>query len=78
MVVWRSHGATPPPEVKERLHDALRAIADALFGAEGYVLDDHMRNIPDHYHAHARDLSFWGRFAGRARTTIPGARDPDS
>ena len=67
MVVWRVHGTDPPPEVLEHLTAALRAVAAARFGADGYRIDDSMRNIPDHYHAHARDLDFWTRFMGRRR-----------
>jgi hypothetical protein len=78
MVVWRSHGASPPPEIVARLQAALRSIADARFGPDGYVLDDNMRNIPDHYHAHARDLAFWTRFASRGRRTIPSPPEADS
>ena len=40
----------------------LAEVADARFGAGEWKVDDHMRNIPDHYHAHARDLGFWARF----------------
>ena len=52
MVVWRFHGIEPPPEHLAHMHDRLRDVAAARFG-EFYV-DDHMRNIPDHYHAHGR------------------------
>jgi hypothetical protein len=30
----------------------LAAVADEVF--DGHYVDDNMRNIPDHYHAHAR------------------------
>ena len=40
-------------------------VADTRFGADNYKIDDHMRNIPDHYHAHARDHAFWSRFMAR-------------
>ena len=67
MVVWKEHGTTPPTEVLDHLTAALRAVADARFGVDAYRIDDHMRNIPDHYHAHARDHEFWSRFTGRRR-----------
>jgi len=54
MVVWRTHGPVPPEDVRERLLAALRRVADGLFGPDGYRVDEQMRNIPDHYHAHAR------------------------
>ena len=31
------------------------------FGDGNWTYDDHMRNIPDHYHAHARPPYFWRR-----------------
>ena len=52
MVVWRFHGIEPPPEHLAHMHDCLRDVTATRFG-EFYV-DDHMRNIPDHYHAHGR------------------------
>jgi hypothetical protein len=67
MVVWRTHAVAPPPDVLARLLAALRTVADARFGADEYAIDDHMRNIPDHYHAHARDHGFWSRFGARRR-----------
>ncbi len=61
MVVWRVHDATPPDEVRERLHELLATVADAELGEGGWRIDDHMRNVPDHYHAHARPPTFWRR-----------------
>jgi hypothetical protein len=65
MVVWKTHGTSPPPDVLDHLLARLRETADARFGPDGYRIDDHMRNIPDHYHAHARDHDFWSRFYSR-------------
>ncbi len=60
MVVWRSHGVEPPPDALDHMHAHLREVAATHFG-EIYI-DDNMRNIPDHYHAHGRPLGgFWGR-----------------
>jgi hypothetical protein len=61
MVVWREHSPSPPPEVLAALHSRLGAIADDVLGVGGWRIDDHMRNIPDHYHAHARPPGFWRR-----------------
>lgn len=52
MVVWRYHGIKPPADHLAHMHARLREIATAQLG-EIYI-DDHMRNIPDHYHAHGR------------------------
>ena len=53
MVVWRIHGTTPPPEAMAHMHLQLSLVASGLLTA-GHYIDDKMRNIPDHYHAHAR------------------------
>lgn len=64
MVVWRSHDPAPSDDVRTALLARLAAVADAEFGAGGWRADDHMRNIPDHYHAHARPPGFWRRAGG--------------
>jgi hypothetical protein len=61
MVVWRVHDAAPPDEVLRRLHDLLATVADAELGEGGWRIDDLMRNVPDHYHAHARPPTIWRR-----------------
>jgi hypothetical protein len=61
MVVWRVHDSAPPDEVRVRLLGALGLVADEAFGRGNWKVDDHMRNIPDHYHAHARPPYFWRR-----------------
>jgi hypothetical protein len=63
MVVWRWHGTAPPPEHVEHMWARLRDVARAQIGE--YYVDDHMRNIPDHWHAHARPKD---GFFGRRRT----------
>jgi hypothetical protein len=61
MVVWRVHDPSPPPDVKAQLLERLGVVADEEFGRDKWKPDDHMRNIPDHYHAHARPPYFWRR-----------------
>ncbi len=61
MVVWREHDPEPPAEVRGALHEALARVAEVEFEGGPWRIDDHMRNIPDHYHAHARPPSFWRR-----------------
>jgi hypothetical protein len=64
MVVWRFHGTEPPDEQRAHMLERLSAVGAERFG-EFYV-DGHMRNIPDHYHAHARPRSgFFGHGHGR-------------
>src|ERR1700679_2384174 len=67
MVVWRQHGTDPGEDdrrhmidlletVADRRHtiDLLETVADRRLGAGEWFLDDVMRQIPDHFHAHAR------------------------
>ncbi|MGH9021096.1 MAG: hypothetical protein ACRDV0_08795 [Acidimicrobiales bacterium] len=61
MVVWREHDAAPSAETRAALHERLAQVADDELGAGTWRVDDHMRNIPDHYHAHARPPAFWRR-----------------
>jgi hypothetical protein len=53
MVVWRVHHTEPDTEALEHMHARLADVVATNFEFEHYV-DDNMRNIPDHYHAHAR------------------------
>jgi hypothetical protein len=43
----------------------LERVATERFGAGGYSIDRVMRQIPDHFHAHARDPNWWWRRFGR-------------
>ena len=52
MVVWRWHGTDPPPEHRAHMESELTRVGNEVFGE--IYLDGHMRNIPDHFHAHAR------------------------
>ena len=61
MVVWRHHGVSPPPGDVAHMLRHLGRVAAAQVG--DFYVDDHMRNIPDHFHAHARPKG--GFFGGR-------------
>ena len=65
MVVWRSHGPTPPEDDVTRMLAALDRVAGERFGAGAFTIDRTMRQIPDHFHAHARDRDWWLRRLGR-------------
>jgi hypothetical protein len=68
MVVWKHHHPVPPPAVKERMIAELKRVADSLMGTDHYRIDDVMRQIPDHFHAHARSRSNpFGRLLGEMR-----------
>jgi len=58
MVVWRQHDPDPPAEVRAHLVAELTRVADARLGPGAYRIDQVMRRIPDHFHAHAR-TSWW-------------------
>jgi hypothetical protein len=66
MVVWKEHAVAPSAEALAHMLRQLEAVATARFGEGGYSVDPVMRQIPDHFHAHARDPNWWGRrFSGR-------------
>lgn len=53
MVVWRTHDPSPDEATRARLHERLTAVMSNTFDGRWWI-DDHLRTIPDHYHAHAR------------------------
>jgi hypothetical protein len=61
MVVWKQHGTEPPAATVDRMLEVLDGVALARYGEGRYSLDRVMRQIPDHFHAHARDLTRWLR-----------------
>ena len=68
MVVWWSHGL-PSEDVESQLLARLRGVASRLYGAEGFWVDGFRRNIPDHWHAHARPAGgFFGDATRRRRS----------
>ena len=68
MVVWKVHDPEPPADVKSRLLERLAAVVAEHFRDEHYV-DDRLRTIPTHYHAHARPRR--GPFGGGLRRRTP-------
>ena len=65
MVVWREHDPSPPATVKQELHRRLLDVVDAHYDYVPWI-DENMRSIPTHYHAHARPRDgFYGH--GRRR-----------
>jgi hypothetical protein len=61
MVVWHRHGAQPSEDELAHMLGALSWIAADRFGDEAFTIDRVMRQIPDHFHAHARDANRWYR-----------------
>jgi hypothetical protein len=58
MVVWRVHDPSPPVDVRIRLHERLTAVVASRSDAPFWI-DENMRSIPTHYHAHARQRIDW-------------------
>jgi hypothetical protein len=54
MVVLRNHDRVPGQQLREHLIAELGRVADLRFGQGAWRVDDQMRMIPDHWHAHAR------------------------
>jgi hypothetical protein len=72
MVVWWHHGTEPETEAVAALHAALGAAADERFGQENWYLDTTMRQIPTHFHAHARDRDWHQKRFSRAMSKYTG------
>lgn len=65
MVVLRRHERRPDADTLATLHERLAAVVRKHFGFDHWV-DDEMRRIPDHYHAHARPVGgFFGHGLAR-------------
>jgi hypothetical protein len=62
MVVWRFHGTEPPEEHLAHMRERLAQVATRELG--DFYVDGVMRNILDHFHAHARPA---GGFFGHGR-----------
>ena len=54
----RSKRRAPSAEERGVMQRALASVADQKF-PDGWFFDDHMRQIPDHYHLHARPYPSW-------------------
>jgi len=64
MAVLGEHRKAPTPTEREVLERELGKIADKKY-PRGWFFDDHMRQIPDHYHVHARPYPAWWRWLAR-------------
>jgi hypothetical protein len=53
MVVWRRHDPSPPDPVRAALLARLDSVVRRHYGFDHWI-DENMRSIPTHYHAHAR------------------------
>jgi hypothetical protein len=61
MIVWRPHGL-PEKGTEDRLMAKLADVATKHYEGDDWWADGHRRNIPDHWHCHARPKGgFFGR-----------------
>jgi hypothetical protein len=58
MAVLGAHRRAPTDAERAAMQAALASIAAAKY-PQGWFFDDHMRQIPDHYHLHARPYPAW-------------------
>jgi hypothetical protein len=61
MVVWNRHGTEPPEDELDHMLRELQRVGEEVFGGAEFAIDRVMRQIPTHFHAHARDQGWWGR-----------------
>jgi hypothetical protein len=60
MVVWKHHDPVPSADERAAMLQVLAEVVKREYDYEHYV-DENMRTIPQHYHAHARPI---GRMSG--------------
>ena len=58
MAVLGEHRVQPTADERATMQAELAKIADAKY-PRGWYFDDHMRQIPEHYHVHARPYPAW-------------------
>ena len=55
MVVWKGHGTDAGEKEVAHMMAALQTAGQERFGEDRFAIDRVMRQIPWHFHAHARD-----------------------
>jgi hypothetical protein len=61
MAVLGEHRAAPTEAERSFMTGVLTVVAQAKYGADGFVIDGVMRQIPDHCHIHARPILWRSR-----------------
>ncbi|MFZ0889019.1 MAG: hypothetical protein WA005_11245 [Candidatus Binataceae bacterium] len=61
MAVLGEHRAQATESERGLMIEVLSAVARAKYGGDGFVIDDVMRQIPDHCHIHARPILWRSR-----------------
>lgn len=72
MVVWQHHGAEPDADEVAAMLATLSQVAADRFGDAGFEIDRTMRQVPGHFHAHARDPRWWAERASRPMSRYTG------
>lgn len=72
MVVWNDHGTEPAAELINHLLERLTEAARHRFGHEDFTIDRTMRQVPEHFHAHARDRGWWDQRWSRPLSRYTG------
>jgi hypothetical protein len=73
MVVWKSHGTDAPEADVAHMMAALGDAAARRFDTVPFSIDRTMRQIPTHFHAHARDRQWHQRRWTSAPSRYSGA-----
>jgi hypothetical protein len=61
MAVLGEHRAVASDFERAFMSEALSIVARFRYGELAFVIDGVMRQIPDHYHIHARPIPTWAR-----------------
>ena len=72
MVVWQHHGPEPEPAEIEAMLSVLARVAAERFGEGNFEIDRTMRQVPEHFHAHARDPRWWAERMSRPMSLYTG------
>jgi hypothetical protein len=59
MAVLGDHRTAPTEDEKTFMVEALSLVARKKYGNSDFIIDDVMRQIPDHCHIHARPIRRW-------------------
>ena len=71
MVVWQHHGTEPSEHDVAHALARLTEVATERFGSE-FTIDRVMRQVPEHFHAHARDHDWWAKRMTRPLSRYTG------
>ena len=72
MVVWNHHGSAPSAADVDAMLAVLADVAAARFGPDNFEIDRTMRQVPTHFHAHARDPRWWAERMSRPMSRYTG------